>query len=357
MLIHLSAELIKSLEAELQKNETAIQALQNIAQARYQGDHIITADNGVLDSIIAKKIFNKTTHNVFSKINLEQTQIGALRKKLTAYIKIECIQGDIKITEEEKIRIINIPLARFERNDIIQPTFFIAENLLDCQFYLTITSWFSRKYKNGLLPSKLNAVYCPGGGDTTEKLLSHHSQSQRYLTLCITDSDQKFPGASLGETTKKCRQLALRHFSHHVTLPTRSVENLICHDQIIAVLNSTKERKALLPRLERLIGLINNEAWKYFHVKEGVRIFHGPNRPETENSYWQGVATAEDWAASTTDGYVFPPITQKLLLWVVEHLEANEPEEIQLNNQLFEIWEDLAHQIASWTCASEPIRS
>ncbi len=357
MLIHLSAKLIKSLEAELQKNETAIQALQNIAQARYQGDHIITADNGVLDFIIASKIFNQTTHNVFSKINLEQTQIGGLRKKLTAYINIECIQGDTKTTEEEKIKIINIPLARFERNDIIQPTFFIAENLLDCQFYLIITSWFSKKYKNGFLPSKLNAVYCPGGGDTTEKLLSHHSQSQRYLTLCITDSDQKFPGASLGETTKKCRQLALRHLSHHLTLPTRSVENLICHNQIVAVLNSTKERKALLPRLNRLNRLINNEAWKYFHVKEGVRNFHGPNRPETENSYWQGVATTAEWAASTADGYVFPPITQKLLLWVVEHLEKNEPEEIKPNNQLFEIWEDLAHQIASWTCASEPIRS
>ena len=202
MLIHLSSELKNVLENEIKNTDAVVQALQNLAQSRYQGDHIITTDNNVLSPIISSEILNQNTRRVFSKINSEQAQIGSLRNQLSVYVEISYIRGEIKITEENNIRVIKIPLVRFERNDIIQPTFFITENLLDCKFYMAMTSWFCKKHLAGKLPSKLNAVYCPGGGDTTEKLLNHHSLSQRYLTLCITDSDQKYPGSGFGETTK-----------------------------------------------------------------------------------------------------------------------------------------------------------
>lgn len=357
MLIHLSAALATVLDHEIQHTESVVQALQNLAQSRYQGDHVITADNGVLTPIISSPVLNQNTRGVFSKINSEQAQIGSLRNKLSIYIEVAYVKGDINVVNIDGINVIQIPLVRFERNDIIQPTFFITENLLDCKFYMSLTSWFSKRYSGGRLPSNLNAVYCPGGGDTTEKLLSHHSSNQRYLTLCITDSDQKFPGASLGETTKKCRRLNLNDLSYHTTLPTRSVENLIGHSQILTILNTDKEKKALLPRATRLARLMGSEAWKHFHVKDGVREIHGPHKPGTEYFYWQSVASPEDSKDSLIDGYLFPPISPKLLHWVVEHLESNDPDDFSSDTQLFNIWNELAKLIASWTCASEPIRA
>lgn len=356
MLIHLNSALIEVISNEIEQTEAVVQALQNLAQSRYQGDHIITADNGVMEPIILSQALNNNTRRVFSKISSEQAQIGSLRKKLITYVEIAFIRGAINMVKDGDINVIQIPLIRFERNDIIQPTFFIAENLLDCEFFITVTSWFSKKYSNGRLPFNLKAVYCPGGGDTTEKLLSHHSLNQRYLTLCITDSDQKFPGSSLGETTKKCKRLTLNSLCHHITLPTRSIENLISHNQILSTLNADAGRKTLLPRIERLKNIIGSEAWKYFHVKEGVRIIIGPHKQGTEYAYWNSIATPEDLNNSRSDGYLFPPISQKLLTWVIEHFEGNEPDDFISDAKLFDIWSELAQLIASWTCASEPIR-
>lgn len=356
MLIHLSSALTEALKYDISHTEAVVQALQNIAQSRYQGDHVVTADNGVLEPVILSLALNQNTRRVFSKINSEQAQIGTLRNQLSTYIEISRIRGDISVVNIDGISVIQIPLIRFERNDIIQPTFFITENLLDCKFYMHIASWFSKRHSGGRLPSKLSAVYCPGGGDTTETLLGHHSSNQRYLTLCITDSDQKFPGSVFGETTKKCIKLNLTELSHHVTLPTRSVENLIGHSQILTILNAEKGRKTLLPRAARLTRIIGSEAWKHFHVKDGVLEIHGPSQPGTENFYWRSIATLAESEASNIDGYLFPPISSKLLLWVVEHLDSNDPDDFSSDRQLLDIWKELAKLITSWTCGSEPIR-
>lgn len=357
MLIHLNIALAEKLKEEIERTEAVVQALQNLAQARYQGDHIITADNGVLEHIISSEALNQNTRRVFTKIDEEQAQVGILRNKLTAHVEITSVKGTITKTKKGDIDIIQVPLVRFERNDIIQPTFFITENLLDCEYYLKITSWFSKQYSNGELPSKLSAVYCPGGGDTTEKLLDHHSKNQRYLTLCITDRDQRFPGSGIGETSKKCERLVLDDLSYHTILPVRAVENLISATQISSVLNASKERKALIPRLTRLARLIESEAWKYFHVKNGVRELHGPHQAETEGAYWYSTATPDDVRNSAIDGYLFPPVSSSLLLWVVDHLETNDPDDFSNENQLLTIWKDLAKLIASWTCGCEPMRA
>ena len=48
--------------------------------------------------------------------------------------------------------------------------------------------------------------------------------------------------------------------------------------------------------------------------------------------------------------------SKKTLAERLEHLEKNEPDEFTSDRQLFNIWIDLTKLIASWTCASEPIR-
>jgi hypothetical protein len=357
MLIHFSRELAAQLQSELDTSDTVVQALQNLAQARIQGDHILTADNGVLPIVIAHPRLSQNTRSVFNKIQAEQAQIGAIRSKLLINIEIISFREGISVIDSGSNRVIQIPLIRFQRNDLIQPTFLIAENLLDCQFFLIYSSWFLRRYKLGKLPSRLKAVFSPGGGDTTERLLDHHSKEQRYLGLCITDSDQKKPNGSIGQTAKKCQALELEALCQHYTLPTRSVENLLCKTQIEIVLNVERERHVLLSNLARLHHLFDTEPWKHLHLKTGVRELRGPCQRGTEQEYWNSVAHSTDTLTAHNDGFLYPPISSKLLQWVLDHLKTNDPEELTIDNQLYAIWEQLALLLTSWTCASEPIRS
>ncbi|MCA0325289.1 MAG: hypothetical protein LCH89_06750 [Proteobacteria bacterium] len=353
MLIFLSQQLENELKTEYRKSEQTAQAIQNIAQARAQGDHIISGDATCLEYIISLKELNQSTKNIFQIISNEQSQIGSLHKNLEFYVEINSLNNTISKNKNSNQTIIEIPLHRFSKNDLVQPTFLIGENLLDCHLYLTYSRWLSRSHWNQRLPSKLNAILIPGGGDTTEKLLNHLSQDGRYFSLCLTDSDIKYPGGNIGETTKKCQKLTLKEISHHLTIPVRASENLLSPEQIHQVLNIDHTRNILLNNLKKITRFRNTDAWLYFPLKEGIRPIIGPHQKNSRDEYWQITAYAND---SLENEFLYPGISTDLLKWTVDYLKNYDPEKIKDSN-LISAWTKISTTVIAWTCASEPIRA
>lgn len=355
MLIHLSNNLKDSLFGTGKIEESALVALQNIAQARAQGDHIISGDKGIIDYIINCTELSQNTIGVFRKISGEQSQFGRLRFRLKTYVLVDSLSGPKSIEETNLQRIIKLPLARFKRNDITQPTALVGENLMDCELLIRYSSWFSEKYSNGIFPSKLKATLFPGGGDTTDRVIKYLVDSQRYFALGITDSDQTYPRGGKGQTTQKCSAIQYSEISYHKRLPVKSIENLFSLNQIEQILDIDHTRHIWKLNLSRLNPISKTESWKYFPFKTGVAETVGPFELNTSTFYWRSAST--NLANHGKDSFIFPPISSKLLQWGVEHFLANDPICIKNEDFLFEVWEDISQLISSWTCTTDPIRA
>lgn len=354
MLIHLAGDLGGHIEHELNTSTSVVQAVQNIAQARWQGDHLITGDDGVLRQLTVHPALSESTHGVFQRIREEQSQVGGLRSILKARVEVTSFTGNIVTSDNGDARIIFVPLARFERNDITQPTFLVAENLVDCELLLRFSRWFSMTYLQGRFPTRLSSTFMPGGGDTTDRVLEYLSLERRHLGICFTDSDVLRPGGSLGQTAKKCVALDLTPLCVHLTLECRAMENLLCVEQIRAVLAAERERHDLVPRLERLAHLSGTTAWLHLSLKSGARETVGPPRSGSELEFWRSVSASP---APANDGYIFPSISAKLSAWVSDHLKTKEPVRLESDTQLLEIWRRIAQVVVSWTCGSQPMRA
>lgn len=354
MFIYLSEILAEQMSTELERTDSVVQAVQNLAQARAQGDHLISGDDRTLQILARHHRLSVSTRGVFQRIREEQSKFGALRHRLTARIEVDSFRGSITAIDSGGVRRLHLPLTRFQRNDVAQPTFLVAENLHDCRLLLRVASWVCATYFHGKLPSTLRAVLIPGGGDTTDRVLKHLSDEQRYLTLCFTDSDVLFPGGQVGQTAKKCAALALTDYCAHFVLRARAAENLLGSRQIRKILETDHERTDLIRRLDRITHLANTPSWLHLPLKDGVREFVGPPRPNSEQAYWHTVAQSRQ---GVSDGYILPGISGKLLSWAVEHLQQNDPELLDDDVQLLGIWRELAETICAWTCGSQPMRS
>lgn len=354
MLIHFGSGLLDGIREELANSDAVVQALQNLAQARAQGDHVLTGEAGVFAELVDSPRLSPSTRGIYRRVDAEQAQVGSLRQRLCVCLEISSFREPQHATRSIAGNIVHVPLIRFQRNDILQPVFLVGENLLDCQLFFRYSSWFSQKYLGGTMPTLLRAVFVPGGGDTTDRILRHLSEEQRYLTLCITDSDRATPASAVGQTSSKCSSLSLTWLCAHFSLETRSAENLLSPDQIRAVIDVEHERHPLLHKLSRVEHLAKSDAWKYLPLKDGLRELVGPPKRNSEYWYWNSVSIADVNAA---DGLLFPGISSKLLLWIVEHLLQHEPEDLPAESPLRAIWEKLATIVTSWGCGSEPIRS
>ena len=357
MLLHLSEKLGAALDTGVSLPDHVVQALQNIAQARSQGDHIVTGDPAVLDSIANHGSLSPTTRKVFDRIRSEQPQVGALRQKLQTYVFIAEFAGDETRLSVDGREVIQIPLQRFSRADLTQPTILVAENLLDCELLFKISQWYLGRYARSL-PKTLQAMFVPGGGDTTDRALSYLTQNQRYFVACVVDRDQNSPREAEGQTAAKCRRVSLPPTCTLHVLGVRSAENLLSVQQLNAIFSTDHTRKHFGTRAQLLSCLEGNDAWKYFPFKGGIQDKEGPHRPGTGAHYWREVYESTGAEIIDVEGtkFLFPPFSSKLLRWCVEHLDTNEPAPLDHDSFLKEIWGAISAMLAAWCCGTEPMR-
>lgn len=159
---------------------------------------------------------------------------------LTEYVrmvKTYSEEGDEKIGN----RVVHkICFTRFKSGEIFSRSRLVCENNNDYRFYTYICDW--KKERIGC-KNNIAMAPAPGGGVTTEQMLQN-CLNQNCFTLCIVDSDKRFPGCkTIGDTAKKCYAVArqkLPPFPKMKVLGCMESENLIPHE-ILSNLHYDKE--------------------------------------------------------------------------------------------------------------------
>ncbi len=194
-------------------------------------------------------------------------------KWITEYIRIT--QDSMETTETIGNRKIhNIYYQRFLKGDPFSRSKLVCENNSDYAFYNYIGQWKQKidnaNYRIALAPF-------PGGGGTTDDMF-YNSIRDNYFTLCIVDSDKRYPSCDkVGETAencKKCKKNAYPAYQNLYILSCMEAENLIPLE-ILKQLNYKGDiatrRDLLLYRLDQCNEDLLNKILPFFDFKEGYR--------------------------------------------------------------------------------------
>lgn len=349
MLIHIRKKVLTDAAQLQEPNDWLAMAMQNIAQAKVQGAHLIFIERGAVE-LIATNLISNWTLRVLTSIESEAAQYGNLREKLAVYVEIEKLDGLIEKEVRNGKTIIKIPLRNFADSRITQRARLVGENINDCRLYERLSAIHIGKYHSKDYPANIKFELIGGGGNTTAESLKELSTENHTLALCITDSDKAMPSSTEGETSKLCSAVRLSYLCHYYNINARSIENLLHYQQIEHILGIEKERKVLLKNLEFLKCFANTVHWFHLPLKNGIKLKSATQTAEL--LYWN------PFVAGDFDGtYKIPPISKKLLAWAVELTNENNMPPSPDGNPVYETWDKLSALISSWGCCSDAMRA
>lgn len=281
-----------------------------------------------------------------------------------------------ELLKNKNCRSLPIPLCIAEKWKLFGESCLLGENLDDVELFHII----GRNYymQNGFKGIRLRFHHELGGGDTTQDVLWKQVYQEKWPTLCIADSDQKYPSegdntAPIGNTLTHLNEMK-KHLEESSVLPfqllplyVHEAENLLP----LSALRSVAEENLpqMIPALnllERMKSIQNGTPILYYDFKKGFSMI----KNEKQRAYWTAVYNALTVAegnakplleldSEAKDAFVFPglgrqsPIRRvcKLIEWIL----TCEKKAIELDEYLKPQWEQIGVAVFSWGCANQPI--
>jgi hypothetical protein len=341
-----------------------IVAINNIAQSRREGKHIIFSNPKNLRKIAKSEFLSSTTKSIFKKIYLESTQVKSLFDNLKTYVKISATADKISSYILNDIEIIEIPLINFFQMSFVNETTLLCENLIDCELYEIITKYAKKLLNLGNVPIKMK--FQLGGGNTTYKVFSYNQEQENQLCICVLDTDVKYKNGEFGDTIKllKAVDLPNKPLCQLFEVECHEIENLIpvCIYEIVA--GHDPNRLNGVNSLKKLEFL---EARKFVDIKKGLRIFQVTRGNADQFSrYWHPITSqipdlnltcntnVEITCTSKNNCscYVFNGIGNNILSDVLEYLKSSEINFDLFDNVTKETWGIISEKILTWCCGS-----
>ncbi len=286
MLIELPDSLIIT-DENSQESDDVIQMVNVLMSNVLNKHHEVHFGYDFLNWIIPKFVGLKKIYSILLHYK-NNWSTNPIPKWITEYIKI--IPDSRELTEimgNRKIHHINF--RRFLKGDPFSKSKLVCENNSDYAFYNYIGQWKqiidNANYRIALAPF-------PGGGGTTEDMFNN-SINDNLFTLCIIDSDKRYPLCDkVGDTAKNCRKClksAYPAYQYLYILSCMEAENLIPLE-ILKKLNYTGDiasrRDLLLNKLEQCNEKVLNKILPFFDLKDGYR----KNPTFLSNDKWKNFA-------------------------------------------------------------------
>ncbi|KAA0180819.1 hypothetical protein FX016_13305 [Cupriavidus gilardii] len=366
MIIELDISLVARLEQDASFESFVCVALDNIANAQREGNHLVFAELSTLEAL-------RKYNGWFSPRTNAVLQRAANRfPQLTRFARSVCVKllvGDFNaqsVEMREGCRTILFPVESVTTS-LVQRTLLLVENVTDATYYQWITEHVLAGGEFRDCHMSLEAYQ--GGGNTTGEAYEHIKHNTSRLCLCIVDSDIRSPEAAHGDTAAKVWRSDHRRPSprtdHHV-LDVCSIENLIPFEVFESAWASDPNLRS---RLDEYRPLYVDERWPYLQLKKDVKcielqsekafsVFWHPvlateaTRAACENDEREAKCTRRD----DCDVIALRSLASSPLNAALSTLNDNASRgPFKLLPRVAAAWSEIARLIIGWCCATPPV--
>ena len=346
------------------RDSNAIEALTMLASYRRQGKNLIFAKRPELEKLRNNEYFNPETKKIFEKIFDEMMEFKNIDNyKINKYINVvREITGERvkKINNKEECQLTLEELACSNMSNL---TIIITENNKDYEFYKIIGKYYT-KYKGIKSSIDINFESILGGGNTTANVLESKINDERYLCLCIVDSDIKYLKKNLthkkGDTIRKIEKIVKKHIKNNyfwkfIPLTVHEIENLL---PICWIENYTQKTSDSEDTINFLKYLIKKEkgAYKaiyYFDLKKGIKKEKLDSDKEYKEYWIKYLYDYNILVDNTSNDHILCGLGDILSRVLEEKVNILFNELNQIDDHLEEKWLTLGEDIFSWGCVGE----
>lgn len=247
-------------------------AISNIAIAAFESKHSISGDIRILEFMSKNIDIDIRARMVLNNV-VQQYATQPIPQSITFYLEVVKECEDNSFRKDGNRIIAQIPYKEFLDTKSTQECCLIGEYYYDCKFFHRILSWY--KERNGIaLPTAFEDI--DGGGDDTYKKVKQYVGRNKRPTLCIVDSDKRYPGQNIVEnsTCGKCMRLyPNKPIYRFIALNVQEVENLVPLS-VIDVLTWGGDAKYQKESYDYLSKATNSsELLAFFDIKKGIRYY------------------------------------------------------------------------------------
>ena len=260
-------------------NDDTVLALQNIAECMHRGSHIILAKRSLLMALSNAEVLNDANRRIYFRRYAEMSQYGGMLSKIKSQVHVFGGRSDISVEKVEDSVFYNIPLRLLSNCENLQPTNLVCEDIMDCEFYRSLTMFCKKKYGlyGNIIFSNVN-----GGGKNTYKNYENKLKASFTPCLTIVDSDKIDLESELGETAKSVSEKYAQYRNKRITecciLKVREKENLI-PPKVYYELEDNVEIKKDYGLLVDVYNSDHQELYLFWDIKSG----HLGRKREVEN--------------------------------------------------------------------------
>lgn len=302
MIIEIKDNLLTKLDSKLVTG-AEIDGLNSLALSRKRGLNFIIGSRDVLSKLAESSLLSSESKAIFRHIYNEQTRWNNLLSQ-QRFIVTVCGTGlELTSFTQNDITFLVVPLSKFLTYYLDSKVNVVAEHLRDIRFYKAmVKSYLNNHNISGV---NLSFRHVLGGGSTTFEVVKQHYIENDGVSICILDSDLKYPQDDIGATAQKVLDIIPdSDYSRSLVLSSRELENIIPFLIFDEVLSHQKYQSAL-NKLKTIKNLtLNNESpIKYVDFKKGVKISQmNQTGCQISKSFWTEVITLSGLFRECTSG-------------------------------------------------------
>lgn len=345
----------------LNNDSLALDVLKDLAFGFKKCCHVVYTDRKYLNNIELIDGLSKEEKKVYKIVGQKMTSYMSFYRSFSfhAYVTF-----DKATTMTSNIAIINP--SEVKTFEWYAKTHLLTENLTDASFYEYVVAFFMRKYK--IYGFKKESQNIPGGGDTTVQYCESQIKDKKQFCLAIVDSDLKYKGGRLKETSLKVKECidVNKPFNckYFVIDDLSEIENMIPF-QIISTNSQYKNKQIIKDGLQfcqdyfdfkkglTTDELINEEFYKYWiaeikHLKEISEIVEDYRNKAVKCG--SRLAYEKEKQTTLIEGF-----GEKLLVTIMDSNEAKVALRKVIDKDLtpsqFKVWYNMGQIIFEWCCA------
>lgn len=358
MLIEIGKDVV---ERAMRNESQALDVLRDLAFGFKKCCHVVYTDRKFLDNIDHIDGLSTEEKKVYKIVGQKMTSYMNFYRAFAfhAYVTF-----DKATTMTSNMAIINP--SEVNTFEWFSKTHLLTENLTDASFYEYVVAYYMRKNKiNGFKKESQNI---PGGGDTTVQYCESQIRDRKQFCLAIVDSDLKYKGGSLKETSSKVKKCIddNKPFNcqYYVIEELSEIENMIPL-QVISSNSQYKNKQIIKEGLQFCLDyfdfkkglttdeLINEEFYKYWiseikHLKEISEIVEDYRNKAVKCG--SRLAYEKEKQTTLIEGF-----GEKLLVTIMDSNEAKVALRKVIDKDLTPsqsiVWYNMGQIIFEWCCA------
>ena len=335
-----------------------ITAISNIAIAVYESKHSINGDITIMDSMSKNEDLDFRSRMVLNNV-VQQYSIQPIPQQITYYIEVTNGVAEPSLRKVGNRKVAQISYNEFLDTKSTQECCLIGEYYYDCEFFQLILNWYKRLLGISL---STNLENIDGGGDDTLKKVKQFVGRNKRPTICIVDSDKKYPEQEIAtnSTCGKCMNLYPDRFIYRfIALNVQETENLVP----LSVIDNLSWVGKAKPHKDSFDHLRNSpecmDILPFFDIKKGIQYHKSLFQDSMYLTYVKKCCSCNPnipdgkefddlLKHSSEKDVIYPSLLKDLLKDSLEYISTNKIETFDLLEFQEKEWKNIAQNMLNW---------